>query len=376
MRVGLVCPYSFDVHGGVQNHVLDLAAALVGLGHEVAVLAPGDSDSRLPAYVTTTGRTVPMPYNGSVARVSFGPLVAGRVRRWLAQGDLDLVHIHEPATPSVSVLALWAARVPVVATFHTAQERSWALATTAATFLRAGLAKIDAHVVVSDEAHRTMARYVDAEPTLIPNGVHVARFAGDRDVLPGGPRLAFVGRLDEPRKGLDVLLRAMPDILRGRPTAELVVVGEGSARALTRGLPVGVVDRIHFAGALDDGAKAGVLRAVDVLVAPNTHGESFGVVLLEAMASGAAVAASDLPAFRSVLGDGRYGALFRAGDPGDLATVVGGLVDDDVRRRQVADEARTVARGYDWGVVAPRVLDVYDRVASGSADRSADAAAG
>ena len=366
MRVGLVCPYSLDVHGGVQNHVLDLARELVVLGHEVAVLAPGERSAGLPPYVTTTGRTVPMPYNGSVARVSFGPLVAGRVRRWLAEGRFDVLHIHEPATPSVSVLALWAARTPVVATFHTSQDRSWALETTAATFLRTGLAKIDAHVVVSDEAARTMGRYLDAEPVVIPNGVHVHRFEPVITPVPSseGPRLLFVGRLDEARKGLPVLVEAVPEILEAVPGARLTVVGGGSPRTLRR-LPRALRDRVELAGPLDDDGKARALADADVLVAPNTHGESFGVVLLEAMAAGAAVVASDLPAFRSVLGDGRYGAHFRAGDPEDLARVTVALLRDEVGRRRVVDRARGAAGRYDWGLLAPRVVDVYTSVADG-----------
>jgi len=372
MRIGLVCPYSFDVHGGVQNHVRDLAAELVALGHEVGVLAPGEQDDGLPPYVTTTGRTVPMPYNGSVARVSFGPLVAGRVRRWLADGRFDVVHIHEPATPSVSVLALWQSRAPVIATFHTAQERSWALETTAATFLRTGLAKIDAHIAVSGEARRTMQRYLEAEPLLIPNGVHVGRFGGAPGRASSGAHLVFVGRIDEPRKGLPVLLDALPAILDRHPQARLTVVGGGSPRGLTRRLPAQVASRVSFTGPLDDADKARVLAAADVLVAPNTHGESFGVVLVEAMAAGVAVAASDLPAFRQVLGAGRYGDLFTAGAPEDLARVVTGLLGDEVRLREVAGRGRAAARRYDWGVLAPRVVDVY----TGVQRRSVDAAAG
>ena len=313
------------------------------------------SDSRLPAYVTTTGRTVPMPYNGSVARVSFGPLVAGRVRRWLADGRFDVVHIHEPATPSVSVLALWAARVPVVATFHTAQERSWALETTAATFLRAGLAKIDAHIAVSDEAHRTMARYVDAEPTLIPNGVHVARFAGAprraRRRPAAGVRRA-ARRAAQGAAGAPA--RRCRTILRDRPTAELVVVGDGSARALTRGCRPASSTASTSPARSTTAPRRGCSRAADVLVAPNTHGESFGVVLLEAMAAGAAVAASDLPAFRSVLGDGRV----RRALPGRRPR--------RPRRRSSTGCSTTTSgaagwstgpgpspRGYDWGVAGP-----------------------
>lgn len=361
MRVGLVCPYSFDVHGGVQNHVRDLAVALVDLGHDVQVLAPGEQSSHLPAYVTTTGRTVPMPYNGSVARVSFGPLVAGRVRRWLADGRFDVLHIHEPATPSVSVLALWAARVPVVATFHTSQERSRTLETSAATFLRTGLGKISGHIAVSEEARRTMERYLDVAPLLIPNGVHTERFAVPAPERAGGrdPVLAFVGRLDEPRKGLPVLLDALPGILRHHPGTRLVVVGEGSRRALARRVAPEVGAQLDFRGPLDDAAKAAVLAGADVVVAPNTHGESFGIVLVEALASGAAVVASDLPAFRQVLAGGELGTLFRVGDAVDLASAVVRLLDQPARRRRLAESGPAAAAAYDWRAVAPQVAQVY-----------------
>ena len=361
MRVGLVCPYSLDVHGGVQNHVSDLARELTGLGHHVEVLAPGEQAGHLPPYVTTTGRAVPMPYNGSVARVSFGPLVAARVRRWLDAGDFDVLHLHEPASPSLSVLALWAARTPVVATFHTAQVRSWALETSAATFLRAGLAKIDAHIAVSDEAHRTMGRYLDVAPLVIPNGVHTQRFAAGERAAAAGPTLLFIGRVDEPRKGLQVLLDAMPQVLDRHPGARLVVVG-GGRRTAARRLPAEVAERVEFVGVLSDEAKRRALAEADVVVAPNTFGESFGIVLVEAMAAGAAVVASDLPAFRQVLGDGAFGVLCRVGDPAALARAVNGLADKPGRRRALVRRAGRAAAAYDWAVVAPRVVEVYDSV--------------
>jgi phosphatidyl-myo-inositol alpha-mannosyltransferase len=361
MRVGIVCPYSFDVHGGVQNHVRDLAEALLGLGHDVAVLAPGERTGRLPAYVTTTGRSLAMPYNGSVARVAFGPLVAGRVRRWLAEGRFDVLHIHEPATPSVSVLALWAATCPVVATFHTAQERSRALETSAATFLRSGLGKIGGHIAVSEEARATMGRYLAVDPVVIPNGVDTGRFALPRGRT-DGPVLAFVGRLDEPRKGFQLLLDALPAVVDRHPGVRLVVVGHGGRRRMLRGLPAEVAARVELRGRLPDEEKATVLAEADVVVAPNTHGESFGIVLVEAMAAGAAVVASDLPAFLGVLEGGRLGALFAAGDATELAGTVNDLLDDPARRRRIARRASQAVAGYDWASVAPRVADVYAAV--------------
>lgn len=369
MRVGLVCPYSFDAHGGVQNHVLDLAGSLRRAGHDVAVLAPGEQADTLPAYVTTTGRAVPVPYNGSVARVSFGPLVAARVRRWVDQGAFDVLHIHEPATPSVSVLALWAAQAPVVATYHTAQTRPRALETSAATFLRPGLEKIAAHIAVSAEARSTLTRYQDVDPVVIPNGVHTDRFRRPPDPgrrTPEERRLVFVGRADEPRKGLDVLLEAMPAILRAHPEVRLVVVGAGAGpgRGASRGLDDAVAERVQFLGPVDDTQKAAVLAGADVFVAPNRGGESFGIVLVEAMAAGLPLVASDIPAFTRLVGEGRCGILFRAGDADDLARAVGGLLADPGHRADLGAAAARFAQGFDWSVLAPRVVDVYRSVAA------------
>ena len=366
LRIGLVCPYSLDVPGGVQNHVLGLARSLTARGHEVAVLAPGgraaDPTAPLPAYVTTTGRALAVPHNGSVARVSFGPVTATRVRRWLAAGRFDLVHVHEPATPSLSVLALWAATPPVVATFHTAQDRGWALGTSAATVLRPGLRKIAAHVAVSEAAGRTLTRYLPVQPVVVPNGIDRRSFvpAGPRSgggPLPA-PALLFVGRLDEPRKGLRVLLEALPAVTERHPEVRLTVVGPGTPPAV----PAEVADRVTFAGAVDDSAKTALLAAADVLVAPNTGGESFGIVLAEAMAAGATVVASDLAPFGDLLEHGRCGVLFRTGDPAALAAAVDRVLSDPALRREVAQRALTASAAYDWSRVASRVEQVYDGV--------------
>jgi phosphatidylinositol alpha-mannosyltransferase len=286
------------------------------------------------------------------------------VRRWLDDGRFDLVHVHEPATPSPSVLALWAAQPPVVATFHTAQERGWALGTSAATVLRPGLRKIAAHVAVSEAAGRTLARYLPVDPVVVPNGIDRGAFAAgpqspEVPTPPGrSPRVLFVGRLDEPRKGLRVLLQAMPRVLERHPTAALTVVGPGTPPAL----PPGLAGSVWFAGPVDDRVKAALLRAADVLVAPNTGGESFGIVLAEAMAAGTAVAASDLAPFRAVLEQGRCGLLFRAGDPRALAAAVDRQLCQPDLRRDVAGRALAASAAYDWGQVATRVEQVYDGV--------------
>ena len=188
----------------MQNHVRDLAAVLVGRGHQVEVLAPGDPSPDLPAYVTTAGKAMPVRFNGSVARVAFGPRAVSRVRRWLADGAFDVLHVHEPSAPSVSMLALWASDVPVVGTYHSAMPRSRAMSSTA-SLLRPTMEKITARIAVSEAARATLVQHIGGEPIVIPNGLSCAPFA---EALPRlewttpGPTIAFLGRLDEPRKGL------------------------------------------------------------------------------------------------------------------------------------------------------------------------------
>lgn len=368
VRVGLVCPYSLDVPGGVQNHVKDLAEALIGLGYEVSVLAPGEAGGGLPPYVVTVGRSVPVPYNGSVARLSFGPVVAGKVRRWLREGDFDVVHLHEPATPSISLLALFMAEGPVVATFHTSNVRSRALSASAA-ILRPSLEKITARIAVSEYARSTLVQHIGGEPVVIPNGVYVDRFADalvKDDWRGSGPTLAFVGRIDEPRKGLPILLESLPAIAAEHPGLRLLVVGGGDLEAARRRVPKGLADDVVFLGPVSDEEKASALRTADLYVAPNTGGESFGIVLIEAMSAGTPVLASDIPAFRRVLGDGALGTCFRNGDVADLTGQALDLLGDGPRAQELREAALRAARRYDWSSVAAQIVQVYETVVVGS----------
>jgi phosphatidylinositol alpha-mannosyltransferase len=361
MRIGIVCPYSFDVPGGVQNHVRDLAEALIRLGHEVSVLAPADEEAALPVYAVPAGRAVPVPYNGSVARLAFGPLSVARVRRWLSGGDFDVVHVHEPFTPSLSMLAVLSARGAVVATFHTAMIRSRALAA-AQGVLQLVSEKITGRIAVSELARKVQVEHLGGSAWEIPNGVDVARFAGAQS-LPGWPgdggALGFLGRYTEPRKGFDVLSDAFVRLAADRPGLRLLVAGPGDPDEVLDGVPPALRGRIVFLGKVSEPDKARMLRSVDLYVAPNVGGESFGMILTEAMAAGTAVVASDLDAFHRVLDGGRAGALFPAGDPAALAGVLAGLLDDPVRRAELVAHAAEVVAGYDWPVLAERVLEVY-----------------
>jgi phosphatidyl-myo-inositol alpha-mannosyltransferase len=364
----MVCPYSLTSPGGVQAHVLGLARGLRGLGHQVEVLAPAGAGNSvipttpLPEFVTSAGRSVGVPYNGSVAPLAFGPVALNRVRRWMHHHDFDVLHLHEPVAPSLSLIALALADRPVVATFHFATSRSWALAA-AQGLLQPTMEKITARIAVSPLARRVQVEYLGGDAVEIPNGLDVPHFA-DAQPLTGYPRaggtVGFVGRYGEPRKGMPVLLAALRTLVRTRPELCLLVVGHGDAGALLHAAGPELASRIHVLGALGDAGKAAALRSMDVLCVPALGGESFGIVLTEGMAAGTPVVASDLPAFRLVLDEGRAGVLSATGSPAALSAALADLLDDPERRAELAAAGRRRAAMWDWPVVARRVAQVYD----------------
>jgi phosphatidylinositol alpha-mannosyltransferase len=385
VRVGLVCPYSWDVPGGVQAHIHDLALALLDLGHQVSVLAPVDEDAvpALPEWVVPAGRAVPVPFNGSVARLAFGPVTKARVRRWVRDGNFDVLHVHEPTVPSLSVLACWGATGPIVGTFHMANERSRAMAAAHAV-LQPFLEKINARIAVSEPARRTLVEHLGGDAILIPNGVAVHRFAS-AEPLPGWPApgnehgggaLGFLGRFDEPRKGFDVLIAAMERLVVDRPGLRLLVAGPGEQETALAAMSPAVRERVTMLGLVSETDKARMLRSVDLYIAPNTGGESFGIILTEAMAAGTAVVAADLDAFRRVLDDGAVGALVEVGNPDALAVGIGELLDDPPRRAAQAAAAAASVRRYDWAQVAADVVAVYETVTAGAAGVAEDTRAG
>jgi phosphatidyl-myo-inositol alpha-mannosyltransferase len=378
LRVGIVCPYSFDVPGGVQNHVLGLARYLREAGHPPSVLAPGELGPGAAALdaegFSSVGAAMPVRYNGSVARVNFGPLSAARVARWLRKGQFDLLHIHEPITPSISLLALWAAEQPVVATFHSATPRSRSMQL-AGGVLRAAIEKIDAGIAVSESARNVVVQHLGRDAVVIPNGIQFEAYAHSRNmraelVDAGLPhtsdrrRLVFLGRLDEPRKGLEVLLAAAPLIMETHPHLEVIIAGQGS-----RPLP----PWCRSLGTITEEQKISLLGSADVFVAPHLERESFGIVLLEAMASGVPLVASELPSFLDVLGplqnEGRLGELFAAGDHRALAHAVLRVLDQPNPLR--AARAQQAARRYDWSSVGTKVLAVYRAALSAAPARFA-----
>lgn len=361
MKIGFVSPYAWDVPGGVQAHIRDLSKFFLRQGHEVSILAPVVDEAALEDdNVVPAGRPVAIPYNGAVARVLFGPVAASRVRQWLARNEFDVLHLHEPAIPSLSLLACSLAEGPMVGTFHAAAPRQ-KITFAIAPFIEPIVEKLRARIAVSEFARETLRIHLDTDAIVIPNGIDAQSFKGavPKSEWQRAKTLGFIGRFTEPRKGLAILIDSLPDIARIHPDFRLLIAGPGESMEVMQSIPPGLRARIEFLGRLDEQEKAQFLRSVSIYIAPNTGGESFGIILAEAMASGATIVASDLPAFRSVLGDGKYGKLFSVGDKSELAQSVIELLSNDGSRQSLGTSALDGAHRFDWGEVGPQVMNVY-----------------
>ncbi len=365
MRIGLVCPYDWSVPGGVKQHIQDLAESLFDLGHYVNVLTPTSDEQSLPAYVTSAGSTIALPYNGSVARIKFDPAAFARTRSWLRNNKFDILHLHEPTTPSPSIIAAWSARGPIVATHHTSNDNMYAVKNMQ-FLLQPMMEKVIARIAVSEEAKRTMIDHLGGDAVVIPNGVRVNNFK-DAKLLPGFNKektILFLARLDEPRKGLEVLLKALPEILNQFNDLKLLLVGPGDQEEILKKVDQKFHANIEFLGYVSTQMKASCYASANVYIAPNLGGESFGIVLLEAMASKTAVLASDLDAFKRVLGDGKYGKLFKTNDSNDLAKSLIELFNNQKKIEDFVQKGFERANQYDWSVIVKQILDVYESVKS------------
>ena len=359
-RIGIVCPYGWDTPGGVQAHIADLATYLISQGHYVSVLAPTSEEENLPDYVVSAGKPISIPYNGAVARILFGPIAFARVRNWIAQGEFDLLHLHEPAIPSISLLACFAAEGPLVGTFHASAKRQKAIFAIG-PILEPVIEKLTARIAVSEAARETLTEHLETDAIVVPNGIYARRLAqGKLNSSWSGNSIGFIGRFQEPRKGLSLLVQALPSIIKEIPDIRVIVAGPGDADEFLQEVPSYLRSRFSFLGRISEEEKADFLHSIGVHVAPNTGGESFGIILAEALAAGAAVVASDIPAFQALLGDGKYGSLFTSEDPASLAQSISALLLDQGKRDQLKSDGKIYAQNFDWDEVATRIYDVYE----------------
>jgi phosphatidylinositol alpha-mannosyltransferase len=367
VKVCLVSPYDFMHPGGVTEHVRHLAATLRGRGHDVTVLAPSSrvgDDHGIEGYIRI-GRSVPVKSNGSVARIALSFHLVRRVRALLDDHDFDVVHYHEPLVPSLPITVLRFHRGANVATFHTQARRNLGYYY-GRPFLGRYFKRLHACIAVSVPARDFVARYFPGDYRIVPNGIDTTRFRPDHPALahlrtPGRKTILFVGRMEQ-RKGFDILLEAYAQLRRRRDDVRLVAVGDGPQReGYERQVDSFGIPDVLFCGRVSNEMLPGHYASADVFCSPALGGESFGIVLLEAMASGVPVLASAIPGFTAVIAPGRDGLLVPPRQPRVLAQAIETVVnDDDLARSMIANGLRTAQR-YDWNRVADEILDVYEQ---------------
>jgi phosphatidylinositol alpha-mannosyltransferase len=358
----MLCPYSLSRPGGVQGQVVGLAHALRGLGHEVTVVGPSDPGAMVPAAAGehfVIGHSTALHSNGSVAPVALSPAAAARAERFIRTGGFDVAHAHEPLAPMAAYGLVLTAPLPMVGTYHRSGVSRWVPAVKPLAELVGR--RMQVRVAVSEAARETGLRSGGGEFEVLFNGVDVDRFARAEPVRDeqGRPVVLFLGR-HEPRKGLNVLLDAFAAV--DRP-AVLWIAGDGPAGEVQR-RRYAESDRVRWLGSITDDEVAARLAGADVLCAPSLHGESFGMVLLEGMAGGCAVVASDIEGYRAAAGG--LASLVPPGDATALARALGVALADAVEGSGLSSpEARKagVERAQDWSMatLATRYVEIYQR---------------
>jgi len=366
MKIALVTPYSWSIPGGVNNHIKSLAQQLRLKGHEVRILAP--SDGPVEPGVISVGGTLRVPFNGSVARLAFGPRVSGRVRIALRRAAPDVVHVHEPFAPSSSLFATISAEVPIVATFHASvQSRTYRIGRIP---LRPLWKKIAVKIAVSQAARDTVEGIFGPGARIIPNGVDVAQFSVTGPPPKMGKEVLYFGRLEH-RKGPQVLVEALPALFKAVPDAHVVIAGEGPLREkLENAVPKKLRKAVLFTGPFDDTDRLALLSAATVVALPALGGESFGITLAEAMAAGRPVVATSIPGYSAVARGGTDAVLVPPKDADALANEIAALLEDPARAKKMGQNGRRRAHTFDWPVVAEQIEETYGEALRGAQMKS------
>lgn len=371
MKIGLVSPYDYPYPGGVTEHISHLSAEFKRLGHEVHIIAPQSEGIRELAgeIVHPVGSVVPVPVNGSVARISLSLRLSRKVKEILEAEEFDVLHLHEPLLPALPVTILRHSRTVNIGTFHAFSQSNYAYFY-GKPILRYFVRRLHGRIAVSSAARDFVSVYFPGEYEIIPNGIDYDKFAREVEPLEeyreGGPNILFVGRLEK-RKGLKYLLRAMRYVWESIPTARLIVVGAGPLLETYRRLVESHrVANVEFRGFVSSADLVRYYRSADIFCAPSTGQESFGIVLLEAMASGKPIVASDIPGYRSVVNNGVEGLLVPPKDERALAGALVRMLSDEEMRGRMATAGRYRAEQFSWDKVAQRVLSYYEQVLASS----------
>ncbi|HCG03397.1 MAG TPA: glycosyltransferase family 1 protein [Chloroflexi bacterium] len=368
MKIALVSPYDYPYPGGVTNHVMHLHREFVAMGHEVRIMAPSSNRNieREETDVYRIGRVRRVPANGSIARITLSFRLARRVREVLESEQFDVVHVHEPLMPSLPPTVLRYSEALNVGTFH-AYRGSYYGYFYGRPVLRFAFRQLDGRIAVSRAAKRFVRQYFMAPYRVIPNGVELARFAPESlEPLPqfcdGRPNILFVGR-PEKRKGVGYLLRAYPQVKEAFPDARFIIVGAGDWEdsPYTAYIKRHRLHDIVVVGRVSEDDLPRYLRSADAFCAPATQGESFGIVLLEAMASGVPVVASDIEGYRQVMTQGNEGIMVPPRNERALAEAVCALLQDRTAAEAMGQRGRETARLYSWDRIAEQVVDFYVR---------------
>jgi phosphatidylinositol alpha-mannosyltransferase len=362
MKIGLVTPYVYPLPGGVTQHVQYLYGNLRLRGHDVRILTSSHGLQRASeGDIIRIGKGFSMPVNGSVGTITLSPRFISQVRDMLEREQFDLLHFHEPFVPFLSPVVLRLSTSVNVATFHAygGFSPSYEFGRRA---MRGYAARLHGRIAVSGAAKHFIERYFPGEYKVIPNGVDIDRFQRSVPIArwqDGTSNILFVGRF-EPRKGLLELLKAYRLLHKSGCDCRLLVVGSGPlAREARRYVATRRLRGVEFLGRVSDEEKAQLFRTADVYASPATGGESFGIVLLEAMASGTAIVASDIHGYKGVVRRGREALLVPPRDPKALAIAIGRLLGDDEERRAMGDAGRLRAEEFSWPRVTAKVDDFY-----------------
>ena len=371
MRIGLVSPYDFASPGGVVNHICQLCDQFISAGHYVKIIAPcsGTEASAGYADLITVGRPIPVPSGGSIARVTLSPLLSPQVKAILNEEKFDVVHLHEPLGSTLPLTALAVSRSVNVGTFHAChrEPRGYQIAR---PFAIRWFRRLDGKIAVSKAAMRFIGKHFPGEYEIIPNGIDVERFSADVEPIErfcdGKTNILFVGRLEK-RKGLRYLIGAYQRVKDQLPDSRLIVVGPGRREqyeALVRSMGLADVEFVGYV-AYDDLIR--YYRTADLFCAPATGEESFGIVLLEAMAASKPIVASANEGYSGVMEDGVEGLLVPPRDERALADAILTVAADESMRREMGARGRLTAMQYGWHNVASRVMGLYESLLSGHA---------
>lgn len=369
MKILLVSPFDIGHPGGVNEHVLQLDRQFQAMGHATRILAATSMDAGEldDGHVYRLGMAMPLPSNGSTARITFSPFVLHKVKAFLDAGGFDVIHLHEPLTPMLPLATLLHSRTVNVGTFHAARSSNlWYHYTKAIIDLF--FAKLDAVIAVSEASRSFVDEYFPADFQIIPNGISLADYRRDVEPIPelmdGRRNILFVGRYNEPRKGFRYLVRAMPMILGQFSNARLVVVGNGDPSRYERFLEQNGVSDVLFTGFVPYEMLPRYYASADVFCAPSTGRESFGLILLEGMASGVPVVAAANSGYSAVIDNGVNGVLTPPKDEHALAMGIVRVLADAEFRQRIVSNANEHVKQFDWPVVAERVMAVYERAIS------------